>query len=737
MKSVWLLILFITFSIVGYSQSKMSTNTSLLLMSLKHDTLSENYSKRIDKRFAVRMLGNERYVNAFIHLSDADKAYPALEELGVKVNSKFTGVITASVPVNEIESIAALDYVTYIEVGTPVHGLMDNARVAIQADDVRQGIDLPHPFLGTGVIVGVVDMGLEYGNPNFYNYDKTELRVKRVWDQQNSTGTSPEGFHYGTEFTTEDDILNAEYDTDSECHGTHVAGIAAGADTIDNGFYGIAGDADLAFVGYNGEFDGWDNISICDGIKYIFDYATSVNKPCVVNLSLGAWFGPRDGTSTFDKLTDSMQGEGRIVVAAASNEGDLPNHISKTFSSESNDSLSSFTKFSIATEGFVEIWGERGMKYTIQLFSYNIVDKKVRTYFDRIDASLEAGNEKIYSFTDRYKEGFEGEVSIVSEISPLNGKPHVTISQNFRLLIGGNYIGFTIRPITSGTVHAWVDDENGMTFTNLGINGYTSGDGKNSITEIGSGKRIVTVGAYVTRNSYTDMKGKNHNSGEIKGDIASFSSLGPTPDGRIKPEVTAPGSMVVSSISSYYDHLRSETILYKKEWNGRECYYAAKQGTSMATPCVAGTVATWLQANNNLTPEDVKSILKKTSIQDSFTGRLPEEGSNTWGYGKLNAWEGVKECLKMNPEGIESETVKPVIILSNDSNGFNLLFTQPSDHTKISVFDINGRQIYDRQINGVGSGEEIPIRLEGVSSGLYIVKVISGYYSFVSKVILK
>ena len=91
----------------------------------------------------------------------------------------------------------------------------------------------------------------------------------------------------------------------------------------------------------------------------------------------------------------------------------------------------------------------------------------------------------------------------------------------------------------------------------------------------------------------------------------------------------------------------------------------------------------------------------------------------------------------MNPEGIESETVKPVIILSNDSNGFNLLFTQPSDHTKISVFDINGRQIYDRQINGVGSGEEIPIRLEGVSSGLYIVKVQSRQSSLVLKMILK
>ena len=168
-NSLLFFLLGISLSLVGYSQSKMSTNTSLLLMSLKHDTLSIENSKKIDKRFAVHKLGNERYVNAFIHLSDAGQAYSALEELGVKVNSKFTGVITASVPVNEIESIAALDCVTYIEIGTPVSGLMDNARAAMQADDVRLGVDLPHSFLGTGVIVGVVDLGIEYGHVNFWN----------------------------------------------------------------------------------------------------------------------------------------------------------------------------------------------------------------------------------------------------------------------------------------------------------------------------------------------------------------------------------------------------------------------------------------------------------------------------------------------------------------------------------------------------------------------------------------
>ena len=78
-NSLLFFLLGISLSLVGYSQSKMSTNTSLLLMSLKHDTLSIENSKKIDKRFAVRKLGNARYVNAFIHLSETDAIFNALE----------------------------------------------------------------------------------------------------------------------------------------------------------------------------------------------------------------------------------------------------------------------------------------------------------------------------------------------------------------------------------------------------------------------------------------------------------------------------------------------------------------------------------------------------------------------------------------------------------------------------------------------------------------------------------
>ncbi|MBC8594739.1 S8 family peptidase [Oscillospiraceae bacterium N12] len=733
MRTLFLFLLCIIFSIVGYSQSKMSTNTSLLLMSLKHDTLSIENSKKIDKRFAVRKLGNARYVNAFIHLSETDAIFNALRELEVKVNSRFSGLITACVPINKIEAIAMLDDVKYVETGTPVTIMMDNARTDMKIDELHSGVDLPHPFLGTGVIVGVVDLGIEYGHVNFWNYDQSELRVKRVWNHYDTTGTPPQGFNYGTELTTKDEILNAKYDTDINLHGTHVAGIAAGADTISNKFYGVAGDADLVFVGYDIQRDGMDNVGICDGMKYIFDYAASVDKPCVINLSLGSYLGSHDGTSTFDKLTDSMVGKGKIVVEAAGNASGKQSHISKTFTSELSDSLSSFLGWRISNSREVDIWGDEGMKFTIQLYAYNSSDKIVKKTFDVIDASLETGNEKIYKLNGY--NGIKGTLSVVSEINPLNGKPHVFISPDFNRIVGSNYIGFTIRAYSFGRVDAWANED--TYFTDLNVSGYTKGDEQGSISDFACGKRNISVGAYVTKNSYIDCDGKEYDTENSMGDIAPFSSLGPTSDGRMKPDVTAPGAAIVSSVSSYCIFHESYPVINKKIWNDQIYFYNVMEGTSMASPCVAGVVATWLQANNNLTPEDVKSILKKTSIQDSFTGRLPEEGSNTWGYGKLNAWEGVKECLKMNPEGIESETVKPVIILSNDSNGFNLLFTQPSDHTKISVFDINGRQIYDRQINGVGSGEEIPIRLEGVSSGLYIVKVQSRQSSLVLKMILK
>ena len=123
-------------------------------------------------------------------------------------------------------------------------------------------------------------------------------------------------------------MLNVVYDSSSEYHGAHTMGIAAGGD-MKSKYYGVAPDADIVFVSFKS-----DDTNIADAIKYIFDYADKVDKPCVINMSLGQHIGPHNGTSFLDRLIDESTGPGRIIVGAAGNEGNVRLHTSKTFTAD-------------------------------------------------------------------------------------------------------------------------------------------------------------------------------------------------------------------------------------------------------------------------------------------------------------------------------------------------------------------------------------------------------------------
>lgn len=736
MKNILTVSLLLLISVTIFAQSKLSPNTRHLITSMKQTGISGIENKKNSKNHIIRTINKSQYINAYIHLSKECRDYSILQEYGVIINSEFPEIITASIPVNKLEDISNLKEVKYLQVGSPVYQLMDKARVTTLTDKVQTGLELSSPFRGNGVVIGIIDTGFEYGHPNFYSYDKSDLRIKRVWDQNGNQGLPPRPFSYGTEYKTKDAILKAEFDGD-ETHGSHVTGIAAGADTLNNQFYGIAGDAEIVLVSISSTETDADNVSISDGIKYIYDYATSVGKPCVINMSLGMHTGPHDGTSTFDVLSDAMQGKGRLLVGAAGNEGSDNLHISKTFTEASQDSLSSFISFIQGRAiSNIDIWGEKGMKYSIQLLVYDRNKKTTKKYYDILDVSSTYGNEKSYVLkigTD----GADGNLYIATEISPLNNKPHAFISADLNSIQGSYCIGFTIKPLSAGTVHVWADDIFSE-LTSNGISGYTRGDSQCSVGEIGgTGKRIISTGAYTSKSNYVDINGTNRSTGQPLNRITSFSSLGPTPDGRVKPDITAPGSSIGSSISSNDYRLRSEIIVNKKSENNKTYYYGMMDGTSMSSPCVTGILATWLQANDELTPEDVRNVFQKTSIQDSFTGTLPNTGNNTWGYGKIDAWNGIKECLKMNLQSIKSETIPAIVVTLSENREINLLFTNSFSDANIAVYDLNGKIVYRLNLKNINAGEEMSITPEGINQGIYIMKVLGNQMTYISKLIIK
>ena len=672
-------------------------------------------------------------VSAYIHLAPGADA-SALAGLGVEVNLRCGDILTARVPVASLAAVASLPGVEYVQAATPVAPMMDVARPAARVDLVQQGAGLPRAYDGTGVVVGIIDSGFDYTHPAFYSADRSELRIKRVWEQGYDGGTPPEGFTYGGEFDSPEEILAAAGDITTNTHGTHVAGIAAGADTTLGSYQGVATGADIVLVSISG-VDTETNVNISDAISYIYRYAESVGKPCVVNMSLGAQVGPHDGTSTFDVLSDAMQGPGRLLVGSIGNFGATKLHASMVSEGEAPDTLRTFVDYlrtltASDNGGTIDIWGDPGMDLKVNVFTYNTRTSELA---DSFSLSLPAGGGDGSPEASAELRGSIGEIEAYGEVSPLNGKAHVQLYSHVSGLRAGYEVGIEVITSSAGTVNVW-GDGNYIAFTSCGIEGYSDGDTSASPAEIGgTGSSIVTVGAYVTRSTFDTENSGTMTLEETVGDIASFSCCGPTADGRMKPDVAAPGCAIVSSASSNYSSISSLPVAGYFEWNDKNYYYAYMQGTSMSSPFVAGVLATWLEANPQLAPADVRGILSSTASADEFTGAAP---GNTWGYGKIDAWAGILEAIDLT--GISAATSPAAASLAVvPVGGGNVRVSSPeAAAVAVSVYTADGRRVLGRSLTAAEAQSGVTLSLQGLAPGLYVVRAASASQSASVKVAL-
>ena len=697
MRKITLLALCIGFTLLAFAQpSKLTNHTRAFVDAQKKATTAEQ-REQLRKTFALKVADNEEeYVSAYVHFYDADADKAAiLEAYGATLNNDFGDFVTSNIPVDAIEALAQDEQVKLVEMGTPVRTRMNKARTATNVDKVQAGTGLSQPFLGTGVVVGVVDGGFQYNHITFYDANNSsELRVKRVWNQSANK-----------KYTTQSAIESAQYDDtqDDSGHATHVTGIAAGS-YAGNSYYGVASDADIVMVSY-----GSSNTAITDGINYIFDYAKSVGKPAVVNLSLGQHMGPHDGTSTFDKALDATVGAGRIVCGAAGNEGEYPLYSEATLAAGESHTfiLDPSDQYYSGTKSFADFWGDEGQKYTMQIV---YLDANGNELAAGTSTAVATATSKTTSWSNStYASGsITAYTQMSTDATNNRGNVYLYFKNNFKPK--NNYkVGFKVTAQNAGTIRVWGDDYNSIY--------WEDGQTTHTVGEIGgTANGIITVGAFVT----------NRRSGyglTSVGTIATFSSKGPTSDGRMKPEITAPGACIASAVpntsaitsSGDFDEAKSATV------NGTTYYWGYMNGTSMATPFVTGVVATWLQANPNLTPDQIKEIMAQTAQTDSYTGTCP---NNTWGYGKIDAYAGLLKVLETT-DIKHLETLPDAIMLyPNPSDGaFKLFFKQHDNNVNIRIYAANGQQVYAQRIGAVDGQQTLDIDAVGIASGAYIVKI--------------
>ncbi len=350
------------------------------------------------------------------------------------------------------------------------------------------------------------------------------------------------------------------------------------------------------------------------------------------------------------QFCDSIVGNGKILVGAAGNEGSDSIYLGKTYTS-SDTSLYSFIKFPYSSRGtngiaVIDIWGNPNQDYIVAVNIYNTRTDEFEDWTPYIIASsnstyLDTLYDDDFFFPDPCY------VGIATSHNPLNNKNNVQViidhtaqDDNYRWAM------IEVRA-KSGQTKMWAAMENAI-FTELNYLPPVAGGSTNStIGEIGgTGNSIISVGAYNT-------------TATTVGNIASFSSKGPTADGRTKPDITAPGNRVTASVSRFDNYFLSggggwSDVVSGVTNNTNNWFFAKMQGTSMASPMVTGILALWLEAYPHLTSSQAKQLLQDNALTDNYTGSIPTRGDNTWGWGKVDAHEGMLDLLTKIPS-------KPII----------------------------------------------------------------------------
>lgn len=711
-------------------------NTSFLMMDLKQNKDIE-YLKN---RYSLNEIDNNLYVGAFLKIDKTIFNKTDVESLGVKLNTEAGNFFTALIPINKLENLFGVDGIVSVEIAEKVHSTMDSARALTNVNQVHAGTGLPQAYTGNGVIVGVIDGGFDYTHPNFRNLSTQQTRISRVWEQNGPT-TLPAP--YGTEYVGSTAILNRMRDEINESHGTHVAGIAAGSGGVsaNSALRGVAYDSEIVLV------SSATTQGALDGISYIFQQATLQGKPAVINISQGTHIGPHDGTSSFDSMCNNLVGPGKLLVGSAGNEGSDEIHLSKTFSSTNNicySFIDNFLQNNLNTNGvsLIDVWGEVGKNFEISVNVVKIINNQIQLIDYTPYYSTTVNNPSISTTlqdSDTSSSVDVTQIELQTETNSTNQKPHAMIFINNSAQDDNNhYILFEIKS-SNGTVNSWITPKNPdftnsnrpVKFTNFSIANtlYINGDTNMTVGEIGgTGNSIISVGAYTSKNTWTSFSGQsqslnlpNQNTPNVLNQIADFSSKGPTADGRIKPDITAPGNILASSVSRFDSNYvstspRTVARLFDATNNW---FFGMMEGTSMSSPMVAGIIALWLQAKPNLTVAQIKNILQNTADTDPFTGTGSAIPNNTWGRGKIDAYGGIQYINQfLNVDTFD--TTNNFIVYPNPTSS-KVFITSKEYVSTYEIYNALGQKVQEGNFNAVLEQEELD--LTALQNGMYILNL--------------
>ena len=647
-----------------------------------------------------------------------------LTQAGQHATTISNTVVTARVAPEWLTTLSNDTRIVRLTASKRLRPFLQKARQVTGVDRVHAGDNLDTPFTGKGIVIGVIDQSFEFKHMGFLD-ENGKSRIKMLWDRSKDIEKdiqSKAAPVYNVDALTK---THETYDPGSG-HGTHVTNIAAGSKHADNPFYGVAPKADIVVIPSS-----FENTEIIEDIRAVKAYASREHKPWVANLSLGSVIGPHDGSTDYDQAIDRMaQDKGGIVVGAMGNEGDQYFHAFSSF--QPGETKQVFVHYEKDQDGnateddltHIDFWGIS--EVNAEQFTVTPILAVKSSNTEQL---------KVKKFGADFWKKYLDEGEVWSEISPKNNRENHFVGVKMNKLLkdlGSRYtkiiLGVEITAKSTNTadatLHGWIysEEPNNARFVKAKTDSKFESIKPDNLYIVGEGgasiPSAIAVGSFTT--TVTDQH-------EKEGAHSTFSSNGPWLNPNYpKPAVLAPGASIMSALNKYAPGFDKNNAAYSNRFNNKVYHYGYMEGTSMATPFVAGSIALWLEANPQLSYTDVLDILKETSTKHA--DMEGEAWTPTYGYGLINVYEGLKLALKKAGKdpltAIErvSGSAAPVTF-HTIATQWQILFNNPERFATLEVMSLDGRSLYRQQLSSIAQGDEVNIPTDRFTPGVYVLQV--------------